>query len=175
MTRGKRHDFPFLGGRSWSATHTCQNTILASAEIGRSPTTRLLKQKGLASTYTLTPVFLGSPTWARTRDLRINSPAFTEPGPIHKAAGAGLRQRAHAGRLRSSASLRCAASEGDFAMRSLASPFTRAGPGPESPATRHASISIGPAAARRRLLARRWAKGKCGTPCGTDAEHFSLC
>ena len=34
------------------------------------------KTKGLAGIHQLTPVILGSPTWARTRDLRINSPAL---------------------------------------------------------------------------------------------------
>ena len=36
-------------------------------------TERIQKTKGLAGNHRLTPVILGSPTWARTRDLRINS------------------------------------------------------------------------------------------------------
>ena len=38
-----------------------------------SDTDRIQKTKGLAGNHRLTPVILGSPTWARTRDLRINS------------------------------------------------------------------------------------------------------
>ena len=38
-----------------------------------SDTDRFQKTKGLAGNHLLTPVILGSPTWARTRDLRINS------------------------------------------------------------------------------------------------------
>ena len=34
------------------------------------------KTKKSAGAYLLTIVYLGSPTWARTRDLRINSRAF---------------------------------------------------------------------------------------------------
>ena len=34
------------------------------------------RTRGLADAYQLTPAYLGSPTWARTRDLRINSPAL---------------------------------------------------------------------------------------------------
>ena len=39
-------------------------------------TRRSEKTKGLAGIHQLTPAYLGSPTWARTRDLRINSPAL---------------------------------------------------------------------------------------------------
>src|SRR5206468_9229543 len=39
-------------------------------------TGRLQKRKGLAALNLLTPAFTGSSTWARTRDLRINSPAL---------------------------------------------------------------------------------------------------
>ena len=37
-------------------------------------TSQLQKAKKSAGANLLTPAFLGSPTWARTRDLRINSP-----------------------------------------------------------------------------------------------------
>ena len=42
----------------------------------QTDTSLLLKTKKSAGANLLTLVYLGSPTWARTRDLRINSPAL---------------------------------------------------------------------------------------------------
>jgi len=62
--------------------------VLHPANGNHTATLALEKQKGLASTYTLTPVFLGSPTWARTRDLRINSSTLSPQISISKSRSA---------------------------------------------------------------------------------------
>ena len=61
-----------------------------------SDTDRTEKTKGLAGNHRLTPAIFGSPTWARTRDLRINR--RIQPLSL---SGCG---RAHEGRLESSRS-----------------------------------------------------------------------
>jgi len=48
-----------------------------------SDTDRIRKTKGLAGIHRLTPVILGSPTWARTRDLRINSCELADLARLH--------------------------------------------------------------------------------------------
>ena len=44
--------------------------------VARDGTKSIQKAKKSAGANLLTLAFLGSPTWARTRDLRINSPAL---------------------------------------------------------------------------------------------------
>ena len=73
-----------------SERRTCPPCFRESTLVRRSPNGRPLscdfghgqdqKRRGLAGNHRLTPVILGSPTWARTRDLRINRTALSEPG-----------------------------------------------------------------------------------------------
>ena len=64
---------PTGGGIGWLA---CFGDRAPSTYGNSTATARPEKTKGLAGNHRLTPVILGSPTWARTRDLRINSPAL---------------------------------------------------------------------------------------------------
>jgi len=57
----------------WSLPLPVVSQILGASSRDFSDTDRIRKTKGLAGNHRLTPVILGSPTWARTRDLRINS------------------------------------------------------------------------------------------------------
>ena len=63
---------------------------VASQKLDRlaaiSDTDRIQKTKGLAGNHRLTPVILGSPTWARTRDLRINSCGFADFARLHETS-----------------------------------------------------------------------------------------
>src|SRR6185295_4921824 len=58
---------------NWESAPACRQPDLGASSSDFSDTDRIRKTKGLAGNHRLTPVILGSPTWARTRDLRINS------------------------------------------------------------------------------------------------------
>ncbi len=97
LLSGERNDFGHAAGAladSWtnraSPPNDCRPTSDARSQdspvtlhLGQSAqnwhqtgTEDLQKDAGLAGIHRLTLVILGSPTWARTRDLRINSPAL---------------------------------------------------------------------------------------------------
>jgi hypothetical protein len=67
----------------WEPAPACSQPDLGASSRDFSDTDRIQKTKGLAGNHRLTPVILGSPTWARTRDLRINS----------RSLGSGCRPR----------------------------------------------------------------------------------
>ncbi len=82
----------------------------APSTYGNSTATaRPEKTKGLAGNHQLTPVILGSPTWARTRDLRINSPALYQLS-YRGTASNYSRRPSRTGTLRGRPAARCAAS-----------------------------------------------------------------
>ena len=71
--------------RSWRKANSarlgfergCGATCHADAcESGHAQDTDLRKGQGVGDSHRQPLDFLGSPTWARTRDLRINSPAL---------------------------------------------------------------------------------------------------
>ena len=58
---------------------------------GNHTATRTVENiRGLAALNQLTPVILGSPTWARTRDLRINRLPLDLPGNPHECSLFGV-------------------------------------------------------------------------------------
>src|SRR5678815_1476402 len=90
-------DLRITGG--WEFAPACRQPDLGASSRDFSDTDRIRKTKGLAGNHRLTPVILGSPTWARTRDLRIDRTGLTStfapdtPWQIKRSTRQRLRHR----------------------------------------------------------------------------------
>src|SRR5678816_2951218 len=82
-------DLRITGG--WEFAPACRQPDLGASSRDFSDTDRIRKTKGLAGNHRLTPVILGSPTWARTRDLRINSRWFGSSCMPRQCSLSGVR------------------------------------------------------------------------------------